>query len=89
MTLMVETRRKLSPVGIKKNKEYSAVDFPHIVKDYNKHMGGADLMYGLIGRYHIRMKTSEWTNRVFYHLIDVAMVNAYIFYHRTQKATER
>lgn len=47
-------------------------------------MGGVDLMDGLLGRYHIRMKTRKWTNRIFYHLIDVAMVNAYILYHRIQ-----
>lgn len=46
---------------------------------------GVDLMDNLAGRYKIRMKTSKWTSRVFYHLIDVAMVNAYILYHREMK----
>lgn len=46
-------------------------------------------MDGLIGRYHIRVKTRKWTNRIFFHLIDVAMVNAYILYHRQKCAKKR
>lgn len=49
---------------------------PQIIRKYNRHMKGVDLMDGLLGRYHIRMKTRKWTNRIFFHLIDV--VNSYI-----------
>lgn len=28
------------------------------------------------------MKTRKWSSRTFYHIIDVAIVNAYILYHR-------
>ncbi|KAJ8931317.1 hypothetical protein NQ314_015783 [Rhamnusium bicolor] len=66
----------------KKEKKHHEVDCPYIIKEYNRHMGGVDLMDGLLGRYHIRMKTRKWSNRIFYHLVDVAMVNAYILYHR-------
>lgn len=27
-------------------------------------------------------KTKKWTNRIFYHMLDVAMVNSYILFHR-------
>lgn len=66
----------------KKKKQHYEIDCPNIIKEYNRHMGGVDLMDGLLGRYHIRMKTRKWTSRIFYHLIDVAMVNSYILYHR-------
>lgn len=42
-------------------------------------------MDGLIGRYHIRIKTRKWTNRVFFHIMDTAMVNAYVLFHRLHK----
>lgn len=41
-------------------------------------------MDGLIGRYHIKMKTRKWTNRLFHHLIDVSLTNAYILYNRVR-----
>lgn len=69
----------------RKIKQQVEVDCPFIIKEYNRHMGGVDLMDGLLGRYHIRMKTNKWTNRLFFHLLDVAMVNAYILYHRLQR----
>lgn len=62
-------------------KEYIKIECPNIISEYNKHMGGVDLMDGLIGRYHIKMKTREWTIRLFHHLIDVT-VNAHILYKR-------
>lgn len=66
----------------RKAKQQVEVDCPFIIKEYNRHMGGVDLMDSLLGRYHIRMKTNKWTNRLFFDLLDVAMVNAYILYHR-------
>ncbi|XP_055918622.1 piggyBac transposable element-derived protein 4-like [Eupeodes corollae] len=69
----------------RKTKQKIEIDCPFIIKEYNRHMGGVDLMDGLLGRYHIRMKTRKWTNRIFFHLLDVAMVNAYILYHRSNK----
>lgn len=68
----------------KATKNYISVDCPLIISEYNKHMGGVDLMDGLIGRYHIEMKTNKWTNRIFHHLIDVAMVNAYLLFRRVR-----
>lgn len=46
-------------------------------------------MDGLIGRYRIRMKTRKWTNRLFFHLLDMSMVNAYILCHRLHKGQAR
>lgn len=72
----------------KKERQHYEIECPYIIKEYNKHMGGVDLMDGLLGRYHIRMKTRKWPNRIFFHLIDVAMVNAYILYHRIHQTKE-
>lgn len=66
----------------KSTKTYVSIDCPLLISEYNKHMGGVDLLDSLIGRYHIKMKTSKWTNRIFHHLIDVSLVNAYLLYRR-------
>ncbi|XP_045463751.1 piggyBac transposable element-derived protein 3-like [Harmonia axyridis] len=39
-------------------KKRIEVDCPTIIREYNAHMGGVDLMDGLIGRYRIKMKTN-------------------------------
>lgn len=41
-------------------------------------------MDGLLGRYHVRVKTNNVMMRLFYHLLDVATINAYILYHRIE-----
>ncbi|XP_053968544.1 uncharacterized protein LOC128869976 [Anastrepha ludens] len=66
-------------------KQYEYVSCPNIVKEYNRHMGGVDLMDSLIGRYKIRMKTGKWPSRIFHHVIDLAIVNAYVLYHRINR----
>ncbi|XP_072380837.1 uncharacterized protein [Diabrotica undecimpunctata] len=63
-------------------KRYIDVDCPQIIKECNRHMGGVDLMDGLIGRYHIRLKTRNSMLQIFYHLIDMAVTNAYVPHRR-------
>jgi len=68
----------------RKAKRHISIDCPQIVHEYNAHMGGVDLMDGLMGRYHIRAKTRDAATRIFYHLIDMAATNAYILHRRIQ-----
>lgn len=66
----------------RKQKKNVAVDCPQIIREYNSHMGGVDLMDGLIGRYHIKAKSRDPMMRLFYHFVDMAATNAYILYRR-------
>lgn len=66
----------------RKKKTYVSVDCPQIIKEYNRHMGGVDLMDGLMGRYHIKAKSRDIMMRLFYHFIDMALTNAYILNNR-------
>lgn len=67
----------------RKEKKFIEVDCPQIVREYNLHMGGVDLMDGLMGRYHIRAKTRDAMMKLFHHLLDLSATNAYILYRRT------
>lgn len=67
------------------SKQYDEIDCPNIVKEYNQHMGGVDLMDSLIGRYKISMKTGKWPSRLFHHFLDLALVNSYVLYHRVHR----
>lgn len=64
----------------RKKKQSCAIECPHVIKEYNKHMGGVDLMDSLIGRYKIQMRTKKWYFRLFYHLLDMALVNSWLLY---------
>lgn len=66
----------------RKAKKYVSIDCPQIIREYNSHMGGVDLMDGLMGRYHIRAKSRDAMVRLFYHFIDMAATNSYILYRR-------
>lgn len=56
------------------------IDCPNIIKQYNMHMGGVDLTDSLIGRYRIKIKSRKWYMRIFYHLIDITVVNSWLLY---------
>lgn len=70
----------------KKNKRYVSIDRPNIVGEYNRHMGGVDLIDSIMGRYKIQLRSKRWQVRMFYHLLDLSMVNAWLLYKRIHKA---
>lgn len=61
------------------------INCPNLVKEYNRHMGGVDLTDSLIGRHKICIKSKKWYFRLFYHQIDVSIVNAWLLYKRVHK----
>ncbi|KAJ8971561.1 hypothetical protein NQ317_009750 [Molorchus minor] len=54
----------------RKHKKRIEIECPHIISEYNRHMGGVDLMDSLIGRYNIKIRSKKWYIRLFYHLLD-------------------
>ncbi|KAJ8930270.1 hypothetical protein NQ314_016937 [Rhamnusium bicolor] len=61
----------------RKEKKNIDVDCPYIITEYNRHMGGVDFLVTLMGRYKIRLKSRKWSMRLFYHLVDITLVNAW------------
>jgi hypothetical protein len=58
------------------------IDCLHIVSVYNKHMGGVDLLDSLLGRQKIKIRSRKWYLRIFYHLLDVTVVNSWLLHKR-------
>lgn len=48
-------------------------------------MGGVDLLDSIIGRYKIKMRSRKWYMRLFYHLLDITVINAWLLYRRCNK----
>jgi len=69
----------------KKLKKHVEVDCPAIIKTYNKHMCGVDLLDGLLGRYKIKTRSRKWYIRLFYHMLDVTIVNSRLLHRRIQE----
>lgn len=66
----------------RKEKKSIEVECPNIISEYNKHMGGVDLLDSMMGRYKIRLKSRKWYIRLFYHLVDMSLVNSWLLYKR-------
>lgn len=64
----------------KAKKEKVEISCPKIVQEYNKHMGGVDLMDSFLGRFHIAVRSKKWYLRIFFHLLDLTVINAWIIY---------
>ncbi len=66
----------------KNKKERAKVQCPQLIAQYDKGIGGVDLADMLIAAYRIPMKTRRWYIKIFWHLIDMAKVNAWLLYRR-------
>ena len=66
----------------KKSKTMKQVVSSHAVTIYNKPMGGVDLLDICLGRQNIQVKTRKLCFRLFYHLPDVKIINAWVLYNR-------
>lgn len=68
----------------KANKKYINIERPHVVGEYNRHMGGVDLIASIMGRYKTLTRSNRWQIRMFYHLLDLTMANSWLLYRRVR-----
>ena len=65
-----------------KSKERKKIQCPQMILAYNNGMGGVDLADMLIALYRIKVKTRRWYQKIFWHCVDIAKVNAWLLYRR-------
>lgn len=56
------------------------IEKPQGVDEYNKHMGGVHKAGQLVQYYGYNHFSKKWWKRVFFHMLDVTLVTAYIIY---------
>lgn len=66
----------------RKTKSSVQVSCPKMIDAYNKAMGGVDLHDQLIALYRFSFKSKKYYHRMFFHLIDMAIVNSWLLYRR-------
>ena len=64
------------------------VQCPNAVKTYNTNMGGVDKMDSLLGFYRIFFRSRKWYLRIFFHMLDLSLINAWLLYIRDFEASE-
>ena len=62
------------------------VKCPNLVQEYNRHMGGVDLLDSLLGYYRNKTKSKKWYHQIFFHLTDMVIVNAWILWRKYKNA---
>ena len=66
----------------KKEKMYMQEPCPAIIREYNRYMGGVDLVDRMISYYCIKARTKKWTIRTIMHLFDLALANSWLQYRK-------
>ena len=63
-------------------KQRREIDCPDVVRIYNKHMGGVDLLDSLLGLHRTNVRSKKWYHRIFFHCMDMVVVNSWLLYRR-------
>ena len=71
-------KRLIEPAGLERSKITC-------VPDYQKFMGGVDLVDQRISSFHVGYKTNKWTRRMFFQIIDMCANNSFIIYKQILK----
>lgn len=66
----------------RKSKEKIDVTRPFVIQEYNKFTGGVDMMERMIAYYPHGFKNKKWYLRVFFHLLNMAIINSWLLYRK-------
>lgn len=55
---------------------------PVMIVDYNNYMGAVDQSYLLSSSYYLHRRMTKWTKKLFFHIFDMLLVNAYTAYNK-------
>ena len=66
----------------RKKKEFIKISCPSVMLQYNKSMGGVNLLDSLIASYRSKIKSKKWYHRLVHHFIDMTVVQSWLLYRR-------
>jgi len=69
-----------SPVDGNFTKESGQAIKPRVVEDYNAYMGIVDKSDRMVNSYGIAHRTWKWTKKLFFHLTDLTILNAFLIH---------
>ena len=65
------------------------VQIPRAIADYTMHMRGVDLFDQKASYYSTLLSSKRWYIKIFYHLLDIAVINSYILYQKTMLKAQK
>jgi hypothetical protein len=51
---------------------------PHVIEGYSANIGFVDTSYRMVSSYGIAWRTWNWTKKLFFHLTDMTILNAFL-----------
>ncbi|XP_071372964.1 piggyBac transposable element-derived protein 4-like [Centroberyx affinis] len=79
---MTEVTRFVKRDGL---REKTIVRQPKVIGDYHKQTRGLDASDDMIKTYEVQHKTQKWWKTLFYHFIDIAVVNSFLLFQEWQQ----
>ncbi|CAH1995165.1 unnamed protein product [Acanthoscelides obtectus] len=70
------------------NEDMQDIACPRLFLEYNKHMGYVDKLDMLKSIYELDRKSKKWWLRIFWYLLDISLVNAYIIFKNRNTTTK-
>ena len=77
----VQVRHKTKTAGVWNTK---VVPQPKAIHNYNQYMNGVDRSDQILATHNVLRKCMRWWKTMFFHLIDIAVVNAFILFKEHQ-----
>ena len=89
--VMLSTWHNNSMQNMRRNVKNNVEQFrkPVVICDYNKHMGGVDVSDQYISSYSFIRKSKKWWRKMFFWLLEVAVVNSFILYNLSAVANQK
>lgn len=83
MVMLLTTIHEADEVPTKRKDRHGNVVYkPTVICDYTKNMRGVDLQDQLIGNYCLNRRTFKWWRKLFFHLVQVCLHNAYVLHRK-------
>ena len=91
---MISTIHDNTMVPIQRRSRFTeggreVISKPQCIVEYNCHMGRVDLSDQMISYCSFSHRSVKWWKRVFFHLIDTTIVNAYILYSQSTQSSRK
>ena len=79
----VEVQKK---VKLNQKFEKITVKKPFVIERYNVHMNAVNKLDQMLSKYNLLRKCVRWWKTLFFHIIDISIVNVYILFREYQKS---